>query len=146
MSKRYDAALRIKPLFQKGAQILEDSEAFKVKGIYPIWETGKTYPVDYKVQHGESLYKCLQEHTSQTDWIPDATPALWAVIDETHAGTISDPIPAVRGMEYEYGLYYLDPEDSNIYLCQRVGETDGTTIVLQYMPHELVGMYFVLAE
>lgn len=46
------------------------------------------------------------------------------------------------GMEYEYGKYYLDGEDGNLYLCQRTGEAAGGTIVLQYMPHELVGNYF----
>ena len=46
------------------------------------------------------------------------------------------------GIEYEYGLYYLDNEDSKIYLCSRTGETDGNTIILQYLPHKLVGQYF----
>ena len=31
----------------------------------------------------------------------------------------------------------------NLYLCQRTGESAGGTVVLQYMPHELVGHYFV---
>lgn len=64
-------------------------------------------------------------------------------IDERHDGTQDDPIPAERGMEYVYGLYYLDSEDGKLYLCQRTGEAAGGTVVLQYMPHELVGHYFV---
>ena len=40
------------------------------------------------------------------------------------------------------GKYYLDGEDGNTYLCQRTGEAAGGTIVLQYMPHELVENYF----
>lgn len=43
-------------------------------------------------------------------------------------------------MEYEYGKYYLDPEDGKTYLCKRLNETG--TIVLYYLPHELVGQYF----
>ena len=46
-------------------------------------------------------------------------------------------------MEYVYGLYYSDSEDGKLYLCQRTGEAAGGTVVLQYMPHELVGQYFV---
>lgn len=72
------------------------------------------------------------------------TPALWVVINDSHDGTIDDPIPASRGMEYTYGLYYLDPEDGKTYLCKR-GEESGA-IVLQYLPHELIGQYFELAE
>ena len=36
-----------------------------------------------------------------------------------------------------------DSEDGKLYLCQRTGEATGGTVVLQYMPHELVGHYFV---
>ena len=64
------------------------------------------------------------------------------MVDVTHAGTQDDPIPAARGMEYTYGLYYLDREDGKTYKCERVGEADGGKIVLQYLPHELVGNYF----
>ena len=83
-----------------------------------------------------------QGHTSQADWTPDKTPNLWAVIDAEHAGTQADPIPTARGMEYEYGKYYLDSEDGKTYLCERTGEAAGGKIVLQYLPHELVGQYF----
>ena len=67
---------------------------------------------------------------------------MYTVIDVTHAGTQDDPIPAERGMEYVYGLYYSDGEDGKLYQCHRTGEAYGGTVVLQYMPHELVGHYF----
>lgn len=87
-----------------------------------------------------SLVSINESHTSQADWPPESTPAIWTVIDESHAGTIDGPIPAARGMEYEYGKYYLDPEDKKIYLRKR-GEETGS-IVLYYLPHELIGQYF----
>ena len=62
---------------------------------------------------------------------------LRVVINTSSPGTIDDPIPAARGMEYEYGKYYLDPEDGKTYLCKR-GEETGS-IVLYYLPHELIG-------
>ena len=89
----------------------------------------------YKVRDGKG-------HTTQADWTPDAVPALYTVIDVAHAGTQDNPIPAERGMEYVYGLYYTDSEDGKLYLCQRTGEAAGGTVVLQYIPHELVGHYF----
>lgn len=129
---------------------LTDEQAAKAPRLYSTWAAGLTvkagdrlyYPVTdklYKVRDGKG-------HTTQADWTPDATPAMWAVIDKTHAGTQDDPIPASRGMEYEYGKYYLDGEDGNTYLCKRTGEAAGGAIVLQYMPHELVGQYFDLAN
>ena len=82
----------------------------------------------------------MQAHTSQADWAPPVVPALWVVVNVSSPGTIDDPIQASRGMEYEYGKYYLDPEDSKTYLCKRLNETG--TIVLYYLPHELIGQYF----
>ena len=60
----------------------------------------------------------------------------------SHAGTADDPVPAARGMEYVYGRYYRDEEDGKVYRCVRTGETEGGTVILQYLPHELVGQYF----
>lgn len=53
---------------------------------------------------------------------------------------------AAVGLEYVYGLYYLDPEDNNIYLCERQGAVVGGKIQLYYLPHQLVGHYFTLVE
>ena len=89
------------------------------------------------------LYKCVTAHTSQEGWEPSQTPALWAAVNEEQAGTLDDPIPAVRGMEYFQGRYYRDPEDGKTYLCTRDDDArPGSGIVLQYLPHELAGQYF----
>ena len=121
-----------------------DEQAAAVPTLYPAWTTGEAVEVDdrrYYEADGR-LYKCRQAHTTQADWTPDVTPAMWAVIDVTHAGTMDDPIPASRGMDYVYGKYYRDPEDQKIYLCKRTGEEEGGTVNLQYLPHELIGNYF----
>lgn len=121
---------------------VDDQTAYRMKGFYPEWAAGEAYTVGYKLLYGGELYKVLQAHTSQADWTPDAVPALFVRIDEQHDGTKYDPIPASRGMEYEYGLYYSDGEDGKLYLCKREGATVGDKIILQYMPHELIGQYF----
>lgn len=135
-------AAELRPMIEAAAMSLPDSDAAKAVELFPAW----AYPVSYvegnRVSDGGKLYKCRQAHTSQTDRNPAATPALWVVIDVTHAGTQDDPIPAARGMEYTYGLYYKDPEDTKLYKCERIGEAAGGKIVLQYLPHELVGNYF----
>ena len=136
----------LRPYIEKAAASLSDNDAVNAVKLFPTWTIGIAVAVGERYQYADKLYKVVQEHTTQADWTPDATPAMWAVIDKTHAGTIDDPIPAARGMEYEYGKYYLDGEDGNTYLCQRTGEATGGTIVLQYMPHELAGQYFELAN
>ena len=138
----YARAVKLRPIIEQAAVSLSDGEAATVPELITAW----AYPVAFaegdRRSYGSKVYKCRQAHTSQADWTPDKTPALWAVIDAEHAGTQEDPIPASRGMEYEYGKYYLDSEDGKTYKCERIGEAAGGKIVLQYLPHELVGNYF----
>lgn len=138
----YARAVELRPIIEQAAVSLSDGEAASVPELITAW----AYPVAYaegdRRSYGGKVYKCRQAHTSQADWTPDKTPALWAVIDAEHAGTQADPIPASRGMEYEYGKYYLDSEDGKVYLCERTGEQAGGKITLQYLPHELIGNYF----
>ena len=147
-----EQAQAIRNSINKVTETLTDAESAAVSELFLPWK----YPVQYydgtDVEHPQSrvrgitsgfVYKCGKSHTSQADWPPESTPALWVVVNVSSPGTIDDPIPAARGMEYEYGKYYLDPEDGKTYLCKRTGEATGGTVVLQYMPHELVGHYFV---
>ena len=127
---------------------VDDQTALRMLEFYPEWNCliGQTVDkAEYKFQHNGKLYKTIPaNHTFQADWVPGVgTESIYVRIDEAHDGTKYDPIPAARGMEYVYGLYYLDSEDGKLYLCQRTGETAGGTVVLQYLPHELVGHYFV---
>lgn len=127
--------------FSRKARLTADDEtALTGKELYPVWAENISVSVNDRYQYNNKLYKCVQAHTTQADWTPDKTPALWSVIDVTHAGTIEDPIPASRGMEYVKGLYYI--ENDVIYLMNRQGMQDGESVVLQYMPSELVGQYF----
>lgn len=59
---------------------VDDNTALRMVEFYPVWEVSTEYAVGFKVQHGGTLYKCLQSHTSQPDWVPDAAPSLWAKV------------------------------------------------------------------
>lgn len=135
-------AAELRPVIEAAAGSLPDGEAAAAVELFPAWEYPHDYAAGDRTADGGKLYKCQQAHTSQEGWKPSATPALWVVVDVTHAGTQDDPIPASRGMEYEYGKYYLDSEDGKTYKCERTGEAAGGKIVLQYLPHELIGSYF----
>ena len=135
-------AAELRPVIEAAAVSLSDGEAAKAVELFPAWAYPVSYAVGDRVGDGGKLYKCQQAHTSQEGWNPAATPAMWVVVDVEHAGTMDDPIPAAAGMEYEYGKYYLDQSDGKTYLCERTGEAAGGKIVLQYLPHEVVGQYF----
>lgn len=142
----YDEILRtlIGSNSEKIVSTFTDENAVKVIDLYPVWTVGIAVAKDNRYQYNGKLYKCVQAHTTQADWTPDATPALWTVVDVAHTGTIDDPIPAVAGMEYVYGKYYI--EGKTIYICKRIGEAEGGTIVLQFLPSQLVGQYFEVVE
>lgn len=144
--KRVDKARQFRAAGILAAQNASDNQALSMHSLYDEWATDKAYGGEGQsriVRRGEQLYRCRQSHTSQTGWEPENYPAGWVAINKANAGTAEDPIPAVRGMEYTYGLYYLDPENGKTYFCTTTGVIPGGTVVLQYLPHELIGHYFV---
>ena len=137
-----ERARQLRPYIVKASASLTDADAVKAKELYDRWAAGMAVVVNDRLVYGDRLYRVTQAHTTQEGWEPDKVPALFTVIDEQHAGTQDDPIPAAKGMEYTYGLYYTDPEDGKLYRCERTGEQPGGKVTLQFLPHELVGLYF----
>lgn len=144
-------AARLRPMIEQAAKSFTDAEAAKSPELVARWadHIGEVVAPGDRMSDADNdgvlrVYRVNDDHghTTQADWPPHSTPAMWTIIDLEHAGTQDDPIPASRGMEYEYGKYYLDSEDGKTYKCERTGEASGGKIVLQYLPHELVGNYF----
>ena len=147
MGKRHEAALKVKPVLQKGAQSLEDTESLKVKGVYFAWDDLKkpehechSVKEGFKFSHDRQLYKTRQPDFTFTDvYVPGAegTESLFSVIDETHAGTIDEPIPYNGNMALEEGKYYS--QNGVIYLCVR-----DTVNPVYHELADLVGSYVEL--
>ena len=145
MMNYVERARALRPYIVKASASLTDADALQAKELYERWAAGMAVELHERLVYADRLYRVTQAHTTQAGWEPDKTPALFTVIDEQHAGTKEDPIPAAKGMEYTYGLYYTDPEDGKRYLCERQGEAAGGKVTLQFLPHELVGLYFTEA-
>ena len=73
-------AKQLRQLIEQLAVTLDDETALAGVELFPMWAIGRSYAAGDRVQHGGTLYKCVQAHTSQADWTPDATPALWVVV------------------------------------------------------------------
>ena len=113
---------------------VDDETAYRMREFYPEWKSGMTLTVGYKLQYGGKLYRVIQAHTSQDDWTPDASASLFERIDETHDGSLYDPIPYEGNMALVSGKYYS--QDGVTYLCSR------DTVNPVYNPlSELVGIY-----
>lgn len=49
------------------------------KTMFDEWRAGVNYTVGQYRNYGDKLYRCVQAHTSQEGWEPDAAASLWAV-------------------------------------------------------------------
>lgn len=89
---RLQAAEQLRRALQMFAQTLTDEEAMEIATVYPAYEIGKAYAVNEMLTYGVNevgdlqLYRVVQAHTSQEDWKPDATPALYTAIGLNPAG------------------------------------------------------------
>ena len=62
------------------ATSLKDADALTTVEFFPKWEVGVSYNNNDRIRYNNILYKCVQAHTSQSDWAPDITPALWTKV------------------------------------------------------------------
>ena len=118
---------------------VDDNTALRMAEFYPQWKDLIGTTVDkagFKFTHKGQLYKTIPEqHSFQADWVPgEGTESLYARIDESHAGTLADPIPYSGNMALEAGKYYS--QDGAVYLCTR----DTVNPVYSALA-DLVGLY-----
>lgn len=92
MMNRMQAAEQLRKALQMFAASLTDEQAMEVVAVYDPWQIGKAYAVGDFLTYGENgvgdpqLYKVAQAHTSQTEWTPEATPALYTAIGLDDSG------------------------------------------------------------
>lgn len=71
---------RIREMIEKASASLPDADAIEAAELFPAWAVGVAYSVGERVQYDGKLYKVVQAHTSQADWTPDKTPALFTEV------------------------------------------------------------------
>lgn len=122
-----------------------DEQAVSAKVLYPTWEdlVARNFVAEesgYRFRYGSDLYKTIQANlTFAEQWVPGVgTESLYARIDETHAGTLADPIPYDGNMELFNGKYYS--QNGVVYLCNR-----DTGAPVYHALADLVGLYVEVA-
>lgn len=121
---------------------LTDDEALSVKSVYPQWSEfiNKKLSQGMKVQYDNKLYKVRQEIATVLENQPPSihTAALYEEINESHSGTLEDPIPYTPPMEIFKGKYYT--QNGALYKCTR-----DSGIPLSHDLSALVGTYVEVA-
>lgn len=87
--------------FVKLRNIATDEMSLEVPNLYPIWKVNTNYTTGDRVLYNDTLYKVLQDHTSQETWKPTDAPSLFSKV----LIPVSDVIPA-----------WVQPDSTNAYM------------------------------
>lgn len=118
MSEANAAALFVKQHVQE--LDVDNNTAIRMKSFYPSFESivGKVVKQGFKFTYNDKLWSVEQpELTIQSQYTPGTgTESLYSEINETHDGTLTDPIPYDGNMALEQGKYYI--QYNEIYFCK----------------------------
>lgn len=117
-----EQAEAIREAMDTAGAVLTDEQALDCKAIYKQWKDliGVTVKKGFRFLYGTDLYRTEQpEYTFLEHYVPGSagTESLFSIVDETHAGTLEDPIPYETNMEIFEGKYYIQYDV--VYLCTR---------------------------
>lgn len=115
-----ERARQLRPYIEKAAVSLTDADALESVELFPAWAAGVAYAVDERIQYGGTLYRVVQAHTSQADWVPDKTPALFVVVSLDEWPEFVQPTGAhdayKKGDKITFeGKHYISLIDANVY-------------------------------
>ena len=113
-------AKQLRQLIEQLTVTMSDETALTGVELFPMWAIGRAYAAGDRVQHDGTLYKCVQAQTSQADWTPDATQALWVVVSIEEFPEWVQPTGAHDayniGDKVSYnGQRYICTTDANVY-------------------------------
>lgn len=107
---------------------LDDEQAMEIATVYPKYKIGKNYIEGDRFIDGinnvgdPQIYKVVQSHTSQADWIPKESPSLYKAIGVTEDGYDEWSQPAGAHDTYSkgdivsyQGTLYISTVDNNAY-------------------------------
>lgn len=76
-------AYKLRDMLHKISADMTDEDALEAVEFFPNWSgEGVAYEKGIRVRYEDELYRCEQSHTSQADWKPSETPALWTKVAE----------------------------------------------------------------
>ena len=115
-----ERARALRPYIEKAAISLTDEDALQAVELFPQWVVAHAYVVGERLQYNGVLYRVVQAHTSQADWTPDITPALFVVVSLDAWPEFVQPTGAHdaynKGDKVTFeGKHYISLIDGNVY-------------------------------
>lgn len=109
-------AYKLRELLHKASASLTDEDALDGIELFAPWAADTAYSLDVRVRYNEKLYKCVQAHTSQEDWTPDITPALWVDVAEPHTIPVWRQPTGAQDAYMKDDLVHYPTADDPIYI------------------------------
>ena len=142
-----EKAKKLRAIIERAVAALElDNEAaLECVELFPAWENGKAYTVETRVQYGGKLYRCVQAHTSQSDWTPPVAASLWS-------GVTVDPATGYDEWKQPTGAHDAYKKGDRVLFNGSVYESliDGKIIArresLLWVRLDAPGLYVVCTE
>ena len=115
-----ERARALRPYIEKAAISLTDEDALQAVELFPQWVVEHAYVVGERLQYNGVLYRVAQAHTSQADWTPDITPALFVVVSLDEWPEFVQPTGAHdaynKGDKVTFeGKHYISLINGNVY-------------------------------
>lgn len=125
---KMQSAEQLRRALQMYAGTLSDEQAMEIATIYPVWTVGKVYKIGEIISYGENsvgdpqLYKIVQDHISQFDWMPNFVASLYIPIGLNESGYPLWSRPSGAHDSYNIGdivdyngVLYKSLIDGNVY-------------------------------
>lgn len=116
-------------------KVLSDEEASEAYYLFEEWDPkSHAYKKDDKLQYKDTLYKVIQDHTSQADWTPDTAVSLYLrIADPTQEWPewiqpVGDQGMYSKGDKVSYnGKHWTSDIDKNVWVPGEYGWTEVPT-------------------
>lgn len=123
-----EKALALQNRINSAVQLLNDEQSLTYIDLFKEWLENQNYTINEKVKYNNTLYKCLQTHTSQADWNPVDAVSLWTkvlIVDPTVIPEWEQPEstnPYMKGDKVTYnGKTYESTVDNNVWAPDQYG-------------------------
>ena len=121
MSNPYmQEAQEIRKAIDTFAENQTDETLIDNKAAFMPWRAGLQVTTGQILRYGDDIYRVIQSHTTQTDWTPDKTPALFAKISLEEFPQWVQPTGAHDAYKLgakcsHKGKHWISTIDANVY-------------------------------
>ena len=128
-----EQARQMRKLLEGQTDAMTDEEILNYPDFVEKWKRGKSYFVGKRLEHNGTIYKVLQDHTSQDDWTPDAASSLFTKVLIPDANVIPEweqpesTNPYAKGDKVTHnGKTWVSDVDNNVWEPGVYGWTEAS--------------------